>query len=115
MGHYCTVYGYIQIHHTHFDEVSKHIKKLKDEGNLAAKFILGHYDYKRSGFITFGIGGEFKEYHYVDPDEFIGNFSIFLKPIKGICCTICFDSELSIYPKRVDFAKLESDWFKVEN
>jgi len=112
MGHFCTIYGYIQIHHRDFEKVVRRIETLKLEANFSAKFIQGHFVSERSGLTTFCLGGDFKEYHQDNPNEFIESFLKFLKPIEGIYCKLCFDSELGVYPKQVNFAKLDGNWFK---
>jgi len=115
MGHYCTTYGYLQIHHRDFDKVVRHIEKRQLEGVSVAKFFLGHYDNERGGFITFCIGGEFKEYFEDNPSELIDNFLKFLQPLNGICCTICFESELGIYPKQVDLVRHDNNWLQMND
>ena len=112
MGHFSTIYGYIQIHLSDFDESLSYVEQQKLNQKFGAKFVCGHHINERSGFATLAICGELKEYHDDNPSEFIDSFYEFLEPIEGICCTLCFDSELGIYPPQLKYVRQDDTWLK---
>ncbi|MEP3476030.1 MAG: hypothetical protein ABJN57_07425 [Hyphomicrobiales bacterium] len=98
MGHFVTIYGYICVHYKERENTDKYILEYKKVDNTLSSMIFGPFESLQSGFVTYSVCGELKEYIDTNPDEFIDEFFKFLNGVSGINTVLQFESELSVYP-----------------
>ncbi len=99
MGHYVTIYGYICVHHNERENTDKYILECNKRDNKLSSMIFGPFVSEQSGFVTYSVCGELKEFIDTDPYEFIYDFLKFISEVVGVNSVLQFDSELSIYPE----------------
>ena len=103
MGHFTLFYGYISAYYTEKENIDSFITLEKEKQTSLSKMVFGPYDCVSSGFCTYSICGEVKEYIDVDPTELISEILHFLSCIRGVSAVIHFDSELQLYPEKIEY------------
>jgi len=94
MGHYATVYGFIQVHHSFVEDMKKKISLYLEEREFFSDMIFGPHDNKQSGFSTFAIVGEVKESYYDEPEDFEAHLRKLLPVVPFANCQLNIVSEV---------------------
>ncbi len=113
MSSHTIITGYIRIHHLDVEEFENYIEC---HTSYLKNTIFDPYKCRSSGFHNYAICAEFKEYYESDKNEYIRDYYYFLQKLKlnYIYCTLYFESDLEIFPKKVQIHSISNEKWQLE-